>query len=55
MVKGTADAIQNPFFKRIASEVDEAHWIAIAIDQWLGPDTGGYSMNVCAEVTTVDT
>ena len=50
MVKGTADAIQNPFFKQIASEVEKSQWIAIAIDQQLGPDTGRVFNDVCAEV-----
>ena len=40
MVKGTAEAIQNPFFKGIATEVAESDWIEIAMDQLLGPDTG---------------
>jgi raffinose/stachyose/melibiose transport system substrate-binding protein len=40
MVKGTADAIQNPLFKGIATEVAESGWIEIAMDQLLGPDTG---------------
>jgi raffinose/stachyose/melibiose transport system substrate-binding protein len=49
-VKGTADAIQNPFFKQIASEVEKSQWIAIAIDQQLGPDTGRVFNDVCAEM-----
>jgi len=50
MVKGTAEAIQDPFLKQIASEVEKSHWIAIAIDQQLGPDTGRVFNDVCAEV-----
>jgi raffinose/stachyose/melibiose transport system substrate-binding protein len=50
LVKGTADAIQNPFFKQIASEVEKSQWIAIAIDQQLGPDTGRVFNDVCAEM-----
>jgi len=50
MAKGTADAIQNPFFKQIAREVEKSQWIAIAIDQQLGPDTGRVFNDVCAEV-----
>jgi raffinose/stachyose/melibiose transport system substrate-binding protein len=40
MVKGTADAIQDPHFKAIAAVVQNSGWIGIAIDQLLGPDTG---------------
>jgi raffinose/stachyose/melibiose transport system substrate-binding protein len=50
MVKGTAAAIQNPFFKQIAGEVEKSQWIAIAIDQQLGPDTGRVFNDACAEV-----
>src|SRR5271165_5928693 len=53
MVKGTADAIQNPFFKQIASEVEKSQWIAI--DQQLGPDTGRVFNDVCAEVAAGNT
>jgi raffinose/stachyose/melibiose transport system substrate-binding protein len=40
MVKGTADAIQNPFFKALALEVNNSGWIGIAMDQLLGRETG---------------
>jgi raffinose/stachyose/melibiose transport system substrate-binding protein len=40
MVKGTADVIKQPFYKQIAQETENSQWIAIAIDQLLGPDTG---------------
>jgi raffinose/stachyose/melibiose transport system substrate-binding protein len=40
MVKGTADAIQDPFLHAIAQETEKTDWIAIAMDQLLGPDTG---------------
>jgi raffinose/stachyose/melibiose transport system substrate-binding protein len=40
MVKGTAEAIQSPFFKPIAQEVAKSNWIELAMDQLLGPDTG---------------
>jgi raffinose/stachyose/melibiose transport system substrate-binding protein len=40
MVKGTAEEIQNPFFKAMAQEVERTNWIEIAMDQLLGPDTG---------------
>jgi raffinose/stachyose/melibiose transport system substrate-binding protein len=40
MVKGTADAIQNSFLKALAKEVNNSGWIAIAMDQLLGRDTG---------------
>lgn len=49
MVIGTADAIQNPFFKQIASEIEKSQWIAIAIDQQLGPDTGRVFNDVSVE------
>jgi raffinose/stachyose/melibiose transport system substrate-binding protein len=40
MVKGTAASIQDPFLRAIAQETEKADWIAIAMDQFLGPDTG---------------
>src|SRR6266478_6172767 len=40
MVKGTADAIQNPFFKALALEVNNSGWIGIAMDQLLGREAG---------------
>jgi raffinose/stachyose/melibiose transport system substrate-binding protein len=40
MVKGTADAIQDPHLKAIAAVVENSGWIGIAMDQLLGPDTG---------------
>ena len=40
MVKGTAEAIQSPFFKPIAEEVAKSNWIELAMDQLLGSDTG---------------
>jgi hypothetical protein len=32
------------------SEVEKSQWIAIAIDQQLGPDTGRVFNDVCAEM-----
>jgi len=40
MVKGTGSAIQDPFLRALAEETEKADWIAIAMDQFLGPDTG---------------
>ena len=40
MVKGTAASIQDPFLHAIAQEAEKTDWIAIAMDQLLGPDTG---------------
>jgi hypothetical protein len=40
MVKGTADAIQNAFYKALALEVNHSDWICAAMDQLLGRDTG---------------
>jgi raffinose/stachyose/melibiose transport system substrate-binding protein len=40
MVKGTAEAIQDPFLHALAEETEKTDWIAIAMDQLLGPDTG---------------
>jgi raffinose/stachyose/melibiose transport system substrate-binding protein len=40
MVKGTAEAIKDPFLHAIAQEAATTSWIAIAMDQLLGPDTG---------------
>jgi hypothetical protein len=39
-VKGTGSAIQDPFLRALAEETEKADWIAIAMDQFLGPDTG---------------
>jgi len=33
MVKGTSDAIQNPFDKALALEVNNSGWISVAMDQ----------------------
>jgi hypothetical protein len=43
-VKGTADAIQDPLMKSVAQEVDKSQWIAIAMDQLLGPTPAECSM-----------
>jgi raffinose/stachyose/melibiose transport system substrate-binding protein len=40
MVKGTAEVIKDPFLHAIAQEAEKTAWIAIAMDQLLGPDTG---------------
>ena len=40
MVKGTAEAIQSPFYKALAVEVDNSGWICVAMDQLLGRETG---------------
>jgi raffinose/stachyose/melibiose transport system substrate-binding protein len=40
MVNGAADAIQNPFYKALALEVNHSDWICNAMDQLLGRDTG---------------
>ena len=40
MVKGTAEAIQDPFLRKIAEAARDTDWIQIAMDQLLGPDTG---------------
>ena len=50
MVKGTADVIKDPFQKAIAQEVENSQWIAIAIDQLLGPDTGRVFNDACADI-----
>jgi raffinose/stachyose/melibiose transport system substrate-binding protein len=55
MVMGTADAIQNQFFKQIAQEVEKSRWIAIAMDQLLGPDTGRVFNDVSADVAAGNT
>ena len=36
MVKGTAEAIKNPFYRALALEVDRSGWICVAMDQLLG-------------------
>jgi raffinose/stachyose/melibiose transport system substrate-binding protein len=50
MVKGTAEVIQDPFQKQIAQEVENSQWIAIAIDQLLGPDTGRVFNDASADI-----
>jgi raffinose/stachyose/melibiose transport system substrate-binding protein len=50
MVKGTADATKSHFFKQIAQEVEKSQWIAIAMDQLLGPHTGRVFNDVSADV-----
>src|SRR5580704_4466256 len=55
MVKGTAEAIQNLFFKQIAQEVEKSQWITIAMDQLLGPDTGRVFNDVSADVAAGNT
>jgi raffinose/stachyose/melibiose transport system substrate-binding protein len=49
-VKGTAEVIQDPLMKAIAQEVDKSQWIAIAMDQLLGPDTGRLFNDVSADL-----
>jgi raffinose/stachyose/melibiose transport system substrate-binding protein len=50
MVKGTAEVIKDQFFKQIAQEVANTQWIAIAIDQLLGPDTGRVFNDASADI-----
>src|SRR6185369_15938052 len=40
MVKGTAEAIRNPFYKALALQVNHSDWICLAMDQLLGRKTG---------------
>ena len=40
MVKGTVDAIQNPFYKALALEVNRSEWICAVMDQLLGHEMG---------------
>jgi raffinose/stachyose/melibiose transport system substrate-binding protein len=40
MVKGTANAIQNAFYKALTLEVNNSGWISVATDQLLGRETG---------------
>ena len=49
-VKGTAEMIKDPFLKGIAAEVESSQWIALAIDQLLGPDTGRVFNDASADV-----
>jgi raffinose/stachyose/melibiose transport system substrate-binding protein len=49
-VKGTAEAIQDPFLKAIAEEINKSQWIEIAMDQLLGPDTGRVFNDVSADL-----
>ena len=50
MVKGTSDVIKDQFLKQIAQEVSNSQWIAIAIDQLLGPDTGRVFNDASADI-----
>ena len=50
VVKGTADFIQEQFYKAIAQEVAKTEWIQIAMDQLLGPDTGRVFNDACADI-----
>jgi raffinose/stachyose/melibiose transport system substrate-binding protein len=52
MVKGTAVAIKDPYLKILAEETEKADWIAIAMDQLLGPDTGRVFNDKAAAVAT---
>ena len=54
-VKGTADAIQIPFLRQIAQEIDKSQWIQIAMDQLLGPDTGRVLNDVSADLASGNT
>ncbi len=49
-VKGTADVIQDPVLKSVAQEIEKSQWIAIAMDQLLGPDTGRVFNDVSADI-----
>jgi ABC-type glycerol-3-phosphate transport system substrate-binding protein len=50
----THPGVKVEFFY-LENEAFEAKWIAIAIDQQLGPDTGRGFNDVCAEVAAGDT
>jgi raffinose/stachyose/melibiose transport system substrate-binding protein len=54
-VKGTADAIQDPLMKSVGQEVDKSQWIAVAMDQLLGPDTGRVFNDVSADIASGNT
>ena len=49
-VKGTAELIKDPFLKEIAAEIEKSQWLAIAIDQQLGPDTGRVFNDASADI-----
>ncbi len=51
-VKGTVDAIQDPLIKSVAQEVDKWQWIAMAMDQLLGPDTGRLFNDASADIAS---
>ena len=40
MVKGTAEAIKDPFMRALAETAEKTDWIQLAMDQVLGPDSG---------------
>jgi raffinose/stachyose/melibiose transport system substrate-binding protein len=50
MVKGTAELVKDQFLRTIAAEVEKSQWIAIAIDQLLGPDTGRVFNDASADI-----
>src|SRR5277367_1973726 len=54
-VKGTAEAIQDPLLKSVAQEVEKSQWIAIAMDQLLGPDTGRVFNDASADIASGNT
>jgi raffinose/stachyose/melibiose transport system substrate-binding protein len=54
-VKGTADAIRDPFLRQIAQETDRSQWIEIAMNQLLGPDTGHVFDDVSADIASGNT
>ena len=54
MVKRTIDTISKPCSGR-SPVSDKSQWIAIAIDQQLGPDTGRVFNDVCVEVAPGNT
>ena len=45
----------DPLMKSVAQEVDKSQWIAIAMDQLLGPDTGRVFNDASADIASSNT
>ena len=51
-VKGTADAIEDPFLKEIAQQIEQSEWLESPMDQVLGPDTGRVFNDVSTDIAS---
>jgi len=51
IVSGGAETLENPFFKQISENINNAGWHAIFFDQALGPDVGGVVNDISVELS----